>query len=59
MSSGDAALVLPQNPFPAPIVTIYIRQISAAIDSLEIPEADRRKICEENIRRLARHRLRG
>jgi hypothetical protein len=37
---------------------LFIREIIAAIDSLEIPEADRRKIYEDNIRRLARHRLR-
>lgn len=38
---------------------LFIREIIAAIDSLELPEADRRKIYEDNIRRLARHRLRG
>jgi len=38
---------------------LFIREITAAIDALEIPEADRRKIYEANIRRLARHRLRG
>lgn len=37
---------------------LFIREIIAAIDSLEIPEADRRKIYEDNIRRLAGHRLR-
>ena len=31
----------------------------AAIDGLDIPQADRRKIYEDNIRRLARQRLRG
>ena len=35
------------------------REIIAAIDSLDFPEADRRKIYEKNIRRLARQRLRG
>ena len=38
---------------------LFIREIIAAIDGLEIPEADRRKIYEDNIRRLARQRLRG
>jgi predicted TIM-barrel fold metal-dependent hydrolase len=38
---------------------LFIREIIAAIAALEIPEADRRKIYEANIRRLARHRLRG
>jgi aminocarboxymuconate-semialdehyde decarboxylase len=37
----------------------FIREIIAAIDALDIPETDRRKIYEANIRRLARHRLRG
>ena len=35
------------------------REIIAAIDSLDFPEANRRKIYEKNIRRLARQRLRG
>lgn len=38
---------------------LFIREIIAAIDGLDIPEADRRKIYEDNIRRLARQRLRG
>ena len=37
---------------------LFIREIIAAIDSLDIPEADRRKIYEEHIRRLAKQRLR-
>ena len=38
---------------------LFIREIIAAIDGLDIPQADRRKIYEDNIRRLARQRLRG
>jgi predicted TIM-barrel fold metal-dependent hydrolase len=36
---------------------LFVREIIAAIDGLGIPEADRRKIYEDNIRRLARQRL--
>ena len=38
---------------------LFIREIIAAIDALDIPEADRQKIYEHNIRRLARQRLRS
>jgi aminocarboxymuconate-semialdehyde decarboxylase len=46
-------------PFDPEGGSLFIREIIAAIDALDIPEADRRKIYEDNIRRLARHRLRG
>lgn len=38
---------------------LFIREISAAIDALDVSDADRRKILEGNIRRLTAGRLRA
>jgi len=55
---ADQVVLGTDCPFDPEGGALFIREIIAAIDGLDVSEAERRRIYEGNIRRLAGHRRR-